>query len=526
MTVRYCATSVQVRDVERCIAEIPIEQQRRRNETTRLTYREGLLRRRDFVSGSGQRYGTVEDYEHRDGRIVKVLRSSSNGLPLGFETFSPDGSIAHNFDERGRPTPYRNRGSANIKRQFDAAGFVVSTAYLDVNGNAVAADGVHEVREKRNVQGAQLEISYFDEKGQPKKGWIGTHRSIDEVDGLGLTHGQKCFDEQSRPALCRGAHEMRIRYDDAGNAIQYEFFGIDKHPTRDESWGAASLRISRDERGNDIEMRLFDEHGQPTAGKAGYASRKAAYDARDRQLEYAFFDVNGAPTKSPGGAAIHRWVYDARGNPVTTRYFDESGAPTLNAKGAFHVENEWDARDNLITTRYRNVADELVSIKEGYAIQKRIYDGDRMTSYELFDENEKPTVGSNGYARAELSYDADGGRKPWRYLDLAGKEVERPSGDCYGSVGDAWESELHARRRSINTCYQALLSKGQKLVGKLVIVFEVDIQGKVSRAKVTENEPGSASLAQCVLDNIRKPYTHGANDGCAAIKVPFNFKAQ
>jgi hypothetical protein len=527
VTVRYCATSVQVRDIERCVAEIPVEQQRRRAKTTRLTYRGAVLQKRELISGSGELMDAdVESYEYSGGRIVRVANTSANGVPVGYETFSPDGVFSHNFDERGRPKTYPEPNASGTKRQFDAAGFVQSLTYVGVAGDPAPVGPLYELRTKRNAQGVAIEWTAFGTKGEPVRGPSGSHRVVDEVDGVGLTHDQKCFDEESRPTLCHGAHEVRSRYDDAGNYIQLEFFGIDGRAARDERWGAVSVRITRDERGNSIETRLFDEHGQLTLGTNGYASIKVSYDARDRPLERAYFGVDGKPIKLASGAATLRYTYDAHGNELTVLGFDDYGARVMSSDGYFRLDTEWDARDNPLTTRYSDLAGLPVRTKRGYATEKRLYDGDRLVGYGLFDVADKPTAGRDGYARAELSYDVDGKRDTWRYFDVDGKSVGYEHTNCQGSVGEPLKREIDARRGAFRTCYEALLQTGHRGRGKVAVRFQVDAQAQVTFAAISDDQIGSDSLDQCLLQKFRQPFARGADHGCANINVPVSFTSK
>jgi hypothetical protein len=397
---------------------------------------------------------------------------------------------------------------------------------VGVAGDPAPVGGVYELRTKRNAQGVAVEWAAFGTKGEPVKGPSGSHRVVDEVDGVGLTHGQKYFDEASRPMLCKGAHEVRSRYDDAGNYIQLEFFGIDGRPAREERWGAVSVRITRDERGNSIETRLFDEHGQLTLGTNGYASIKSGYDAHDRPLEQAYFGVDGKPIKLASGVASMHYSYDARGNEVAVRYFDDYGARVMSSDGYFREDTEWDARDNPITTSYRDLADLPVRTQRGHATEKRVYDGDRLVGYGLFDVAGKPTAGRNGYARAELSYDVNGKRDTWRYFDLDGKSIGYERTHCEGSVGEPLKREIDARRGAFRTCYEALLKSGHTGRGKVAVRFQVDAQAQVTFAAISDDQIGSDSLDQCLLQKVRQPFARGADHGCATIGLPISFASK
>jgi hypothetical protein len=132
-------------------------------------------------------------------------------------------------------------------------------------------------------------------------------------------------------------------------------------------------------------------------------------------------------------------------------------------------------------------------------------------------------VGREGYARADLSYDVNGKRETWSYFDLEGKPIGQERLDCRGSVGEPWKRELEVRRRSFRECYQALLKTEHIELGKVAVRLQVDARGQVTFATISEDEMGSESLAQCVLQKVRKPFAHGADHGCASVSLPLTF---
>lgn len=434
VTIRYCTSSVQVRDIEHCVAELTPAQQRRRHVTTRLTYRNDRLVRREYVSGSGLPIDDdIEDYEYLKGRIAVVVHRSRNGVPRGRETFSVDGLVSHNFDALGRPKPYNHPPVPSLKRRFDAAGLVLSTSYLDVAGTPTPVDGIYEERVKRNAQGVPTEHAYFGRNGEPVTGPQEAHRQALEVDTQGWMRARSCFGHQGQSTRCWGPGNTRFQYDNVGNMTEMSFFGADDRPVCATDSGAVTVRFTRDERGNLLESRHFDEQGKPALGADQYAAAIMRYDAQDRQIEVAYFGVDGSAIKvTDEGASIVRSTYDVRSNLTERRYLDQDGARTLNRDGFFRVDIEYDARDNPTTYRYRDLAERPVKIARGFATKKFSYDGDRLISYALFGVADQPTLGRDDYARAEATYNANG-KPEWRYFDVEGKDVVRTH-DCHGSV--------------------------------------------------------------------------------------------
>jgi hypothetical protein len=522
VTVKYCAHTVQVRDVERCVFELTPEQQRKRAWTQRLTYRDTRVVRREFVSGSGTLINNdVEDYQYAGGRVSVVLHSSRNGVPLGRETLSADGATVQFVDEQGRPKSHKDEHVPGLRREFDGAGLVQSTRYVDIAGNPLGQGDAYEERDKHDANGLVTERAFFGRDGEPVEVRC-AHRTVYEPDERGELRSETIFDDKGQPALCDGTHIKRYQRDEVGNVTQDSFFGADGRPTRSLSWGAAIVRRLRDARGNEISTQLFDDQGRPTLGKGGFASMTTRFDAQDRELEYAYFGVDGSPVDVPDqGYSIARHTYDARGNLATTRYLDRDGARTLSNEGYFEVSYEYNARDKWVTQRHRDVAEQPVKVRDGSATTKRVFDGDRLVSYHLFDGAEQPTLGVDKWARGELSYDLNGKVGKWTLFDLDGKVVEVD--ECPGTVSPELKSEVMARRTGARACYQDYVNRDGHAWGKIGVRLRINQSGEVASASIDSDQIGDAALAGCVLKVFRRWYQHRPDASCVRIRIPLSF---
>ena len=126
---------------------------------------------------------------------------------------------------------------------------------------------------------------------KPTHDRTGVHRYLYEVDSAGRTLARRSLDEQAkrRRRPQRRAHLLRHAYDDAGNVIRTEWYGLDDRPVRMAEENAAAISIIRDEHGAEIERRLFDETGNLTLGAFHYAIQRIVVDARGLPVEWTTF---------------------------------------------------------------------------------------------------------------------------------------------------------------------------------------------------------------------------------------------
>jgi hypothetical protein len=520
-TVKYCFAHYQAHDVEQCVGEMGEAQQRRRDNTVRLTYQGKRLIRREFVSGSGALLDTdVEDYQYEGHHIAVVLHTNRNGVPLGKEAFSADRATSHHVDPLGRPKPYEGYSTGTIRRQFDATGHTAIETTLDVQGNPTSAE-VDEVRHEYSGSGVSVGWSFY-KRGEPVAGWKGAHRVVDELDAHSLARTTRCYGTDGGPGKCRGAHRQETKRDDVGNELEVAYYDAQGQRVRSEGWKAAIVRYVNDERGNRIVTSYFDEHERPTPGPAGCATEKVRYDARDNEIERSCFGVDGAPAReTASGVHLQRKTLDARGNTLSCRYLDEDGARMLGKRGYFRLGWEYDARDRLVRETFYGLAEEPVELSDGVATLASEYDaGDRWVRRSYFDVAGKPATGSEGAVRSEPIYDQNGYLEKWRRLDATGQEVVR----CEGRATEELQREVHARFSKLRDCAAVLHTENSLVSGTLTVDLRITETGTIAFSRVAKDEIGVPALGECVLGKLRQPYRHGATKSCAWLRVPIRFR--
>ena len=345
--------------------------------------------------------------------------------------------------------------------------------YIDRNGfpQARSGSGAAYVKIVRSEQGFDREIRYFDIKGNPQ---------LDENGVFGESPGDRSEDRprrrfhqpgprregarcSARTAIARfagsptidaatmieagllrragrptrhkdGFAKLTAKYDERGNQIEDGLLRRARpaHPAQGRL--RQVHRPSYDERGNRTEWAYFDEAGQPTRHKDGYARftaqlrragqpdrggllRRArpAHPAQGRLRQALPSTTSGATrpsrptstsTAGPPGTrtATPGWTakYDERGNQTEEAYFDEPGRPTRHKDGYARLTAEYDERGNLTEWAYFDEHGRPARHKDGYARLTARYDErGNQTEWAYFDEHGRPTRHKDGYARLD-----------------------------------------------------------------------------------------------------------------------------
>ena len=159
----------------------------------------------------------------------------------------------------------------------------------------------------------------------------------------------------------RAIHTAKMSYDQHGNCIAWEYYGVDgqrcltkrrlrqsdgrlrraRQPTQmgvlrlhngnpavdqsdGQSYGQESFTTQR---GNCIAWEYYGVDGQRCLTKDGYAKVTADYDERGNRIKEAYFEETGNSTAKNG---VARWTakYDDGNYLADITYFDRDGKPT------------------------------------------------------------------------------------------------------------------------------------------------------------------------------------------------------
>lgn len=457
-TVRYCAGTVTHFDIHDCIFELTPEEQRRRNFSHRLVYKNGRLIRFEVIDGRGHPYEqednkTTDIYRYRGEKLAWIEQRGKNGVVRGRLVYSDGGKWVHWLDEKGRPQVRSGERASGLRRRFNTTGRVISYSYVDTSGvPALSSDGRYEVRVKRNAIGGIVEQAYFDPRGAPMFDKYGVHREVNTLNERGQSTRVQYFDERGRPTLnSDGVHTRVFVLDDVGNLASELCFGIKGEPVRSSLDEAASFRIRRDAHGSEVFREYFDESARPTFNVWGYVTRTKDLDDLGRVVRFSFYGLKGEPIRLPeNGHSIKELTLDDRGNAIVERYFGTDGSPILAWEGYHRVVKEYDQRDNQARGIFLDIQGRPILTDLHYASWRNEYDGDRLTATTYFDTRGYPVDKGWGYARKTRRYDSAGAEAGLSYFDAAGREVWPPK-QC-GTYADADIAQFHQLFSQVVVC--------------------------------------------------------------------------
>ncbi len=284
-----------------------------------------------------------------------------------------------------------------------------------------------------------------------------------DADGLETELHYRDKDNRPRPDA-DGAYGWRLEYDARGNVTRLTFLDARGQPFRTNSGFAAVEFSDFTDFGLAREVRYFDEAGQPTRHKDGYASLRRTYDDAGRLVEETNLDEAGRPVRSLGTGSFrwrttyagpedfvvesldeqYRLVPDASeaarlkvetvratpaGRTVKVTNFDESGRAVRGGTwvAGWVAVNDPDGRP--LEKSYFGPDGKPTFCKEGYAREVMAYNerGD-MVSWEGFDAEGRPARNNAGYARMTCAYDGRGRRTEEAYFDPAGRPTPHKNG--------------------------------------------------------------------------------------------------
>ena len=95
---------------------------------------------------------------------------------------------------------------------------------------------------------------------------------------------------------------------------------------------------------------------------------------------------------------------------------------------------------------------------------------------------------------------------------------------CSGKTTPEVENALAFRAKQAHRCYDMALTQDPELKGHVSITVRVAQNGQVCAANITDNDMGTASVANCVLNMFRSAgHFPPPKGGCVDAKVPISF---
>lgn len=289
--------------------------------------------------------------------------------------------MAYETDDIGRPTSIICYGTDGRK----------------VNTNT----NVCEVR-LRYAGGKEVEKTFYDNRGRRVNAVIGYSRVTSRYENSRLVE-RRYYDRNDLPTLSSeivGAHALRLRYDDSGNATEVWTLGTDG----EQLW----------------------------LNSNGFARAKMEYDEAGNCIQSACYDTEGRLTTSANGAAIVRNDYYPDGTVMRTSYYNRLDSLAENALGYAVEEFEYNAFGLMTERRFYDRNHRLKATSQGCAVVRYTYANNRLMSASAFDEHERPAIETAfGCHRVEYEYDSRGYQVAITCWNVDGSPMLSQSNGCW-----------------------------------------------------------------------------------------------
>ncbi len=170
----------------------------------------------------------------------------------------------HYVDRHGSERSRTGTGAAYLEFDYDSAGFVQETRYVDAQSYPVPnARGVFGERILKRQGELPSLLAFLDAEGHPRvlDGVFFIQRTY-SADGLLLE--QACLAEDRELAFCtEGYSRVTYEYDAAGNEIKRAFWNTEGQPALISS-GVSQIHRELDEHGNMVKELFLNAEAEPT----------------------------------------------------------------------------------------------------------------------------------------------------------------------------------------------------------------------------------------------------------------------
>ncbi len=133
-------------------------------------------------------------------------------------------------------------------------------------------------------------------------------------------------------------------------------------------------------------------------------------------------------------------------------------------------------------------------------------------------------VGTQGRGTGTYGYGEGGiGKKGSVDINVGGQEAE-----FTGSIDrEAIRRVIIANKRAIRSCYERVLQRKPDLYGKLVLEWDIEERGRVTRTAVKSNSLGDDEVATCIVNRLRTwRFPEPPQDQVGRVTYPFVFTSQ
>ena len=311
--------------------------------------------------------------------------------------------------------------------QYDNQGNEIRTAFLGVAEERVACTGGYHFRKNTYDKWRRLvNQESFDEKGGPCADSSSlAHRVSYRYDPRGRRIEISYFDEKGQPTLSKEQHHLRrIEYDDRGNVVGMRLFGLKDEPIAPIEIGWHYKKGTFDNKNRQLSESYYDVRDQPVNRPSTIHRIAFTNDELGRRIATEFFGADGSPGSRPDRVHKVTQAHDRMGRVIKESYFDSSNNPMMIPEGFQSVTYRRDSLGNIIQRSFFDAegnATTLMPDARVHRVALSYDDSGHAVEEAYFDTDGKPLVGTGGVHRIARKFDGHGNITEISYFDTRGE---------------------------------------------------------------------------------------------------------
>lgn len=322
-------------------------------------------------------------------------------------------------------------GDGIYARQFevDSLGRVVRMEYLNKEGKPTQGYmGLSAMTYTYDLFGTVIELAYWDIDGKPLVTESGWSKCVRKSDQYGNVAEYRYLGPNREPCLSvwynyAGAKQT---FDDKGDLVVVEHFGVDGKPCMKNELGAKVVR-KYNKLGLIIEEASYDTLGNLCiVGWEQCAIKRTKYDSKGREIEYAGFGLNGEPVMMKE-RQCHRTTteYSSDRNTETTieSFYDTEGKPCISVYGCSKLITKVNTTKKQIEITCWGINGEPYVREDGaFMVRTRYDERNQLAEIAYFGIDSLPTLSTDmGVHKTVLNYDDNGHLRGVKHFGTDGK---------------------------------------------------------------------------------------------------------
>ncbi len=385
------------------------------------------------------------------------LENDCEGIAGWRCSYDENGNVTERyyFDENEHIVVYHSVGYAKVLFGYDENGNLNKIRYFGSDGqlrlNSEGLAGYDYINDKRGNTleekpvGLDNELAYnrleckykYDEsyncieqslynRSGATTNQFGVHKYEYVYDSHNQLIEERHYDTRGRLTICQDETQCAIQrnmFDDKGNRIKTEYFGVDGKPTYcGEGWSSATYEYNAF--GGVIKQCFFGIDGKPTDARIMPPVGVAEYDKWGNVIYIAAYDENGNLIINPQkGWSFMKGEYDVKGNVLWISYFNEKEKPMLCKEGYHKVVYTYTNSNKQETVSYFDVLEKPMLVNGCHKEQYKYDENDLLIEISYWGITGKPVDVSAGFSKLVCTYDKDHNPQELIYYSASGKKL-------------------------------------------------------------------------------------------------------